>query len=244
MSGVLGGASSDAVASSPLPGDTGPKRIRIGGVVEATKLVSQTRPEYPPLARTARIQGVVRMDAIIATDGTIEELKVISGHPLLARAALDAVKQWRYQPTLLNGLPMEVATEIDVNFSLAGVGANTGGAGGTVDPDSGTASSPGGAASVSTTDHRSVTPPVPIYKPDPQYSEEARQAKIEGSVTLIITIDTHGDVTDCRVTKGLGKGLDEEAVKTVLTWKFKPALRNDVPVPVRVTVVVSFRLFR
>jgi protein TonB len=70
------------------------------------------------LARQARIQGTVKLEADISKDGTIENLKVISGHPLLIQAALDAVKQWRYQPTLLNGVAVEVVTTIDVNFTL------------------------------------------------------------------------------------------------------------------------------
>jgi protein TonB len=82
-------------------------------------LIFQPRFEYPALAKMARIQGVVRLEAVISRDGTIQSLKVISGHPLLIKAALDAVQRWRYQPTLLNGQPVEVATEIDVNFALA-----------------------------------------------------------------------------------------------------------------------------
>jgi protein TonB len=87
--------------------------------VESAKLIFAPKPEYPPLAKMARIQGTVRLDATISKDGTIQDLKVISGHPLLVRAALDAVQRWRYQPTLLNGDSVEVATEIDVNFTLA-----------------------------------------------------------------------------------------------------------------------------
>ena len=83
------------------------------------ELIFQPKPEYPPLAKMARIQGMVRLDAIISKDGTIQDLKVISGHPLLVKAALEAVQRWRYQPTLLNGDAVEVATEIDVNFTLA-----------------------------------------------------------------------------------------------------------------------------
>ena len=82
-------------------------------------MIFAAHPEYPPLAKMARIQGTVRLDAVISKDGTIQDLKVISGHPLLVRAALDAVQRWRYQPTLLNGDAVEVATEIDVNFTLA-----------------------------------------------------------------------------------------------------------------------------
>jgi TonB family protein len=88
-----------------------------------------------------------------------------------------------------------------------------------------------------------VSAPIPIYKPEPAYSEEARKAKYQGTVVLWIVVDAQGNVNDCRVVKPLGLGLDEKAVETVRTWKFKPALRNGAPVPVRVIVEVSFRLF-
>jgi TonB family protein len=88
-----------------------------------------------------------------------------------------------------------------------------------------------------------VSEPVPIYKPDPAYSEEARKAKYQGTVVLWIVVDASGAVQDCKVVKPLGLGLDEKAVETVKTWKFKPAMRSGSPVPVRVMVEVSFRLF-
>jgi protein TonB len=119
LGGVIGGALSSAPPPPPPPKPQTPKRIRVGGQVESAKVVFGPHPEYPPLAKMARIQGTVRLDAVISKDGTIQDLKVISGHPLLVRAAMDAVTRWRYQPTLLNGEPVEVATEIDVNFTLA-----------------------------------------------------------------------------------------------------------------------------
>jgi TonB family protein len=88
-----------------------------------------------------------------------------------------------------------------------------------------------------------VSAPIPIYKPEPAYSEEARKAKYQGTVVLWIVVDTQGNVTDPRVVRPLGLGLDEKALETVRTWKFKPALRNGSPVPVRVIVEVIFRLF-
>lgn len=88
-----------------------------------------------------------------------------------------------------------------------------------------------------------VSAPIPIYKPEPTYSEEARKAKFQGTVVLWIVVDASGQVTDVKVVKPLGLGLDEKAVEAVKTWKFKPALRNNAPVPVRVSVEVSFRLF-
>ncbi|MDX1979904.1 MAG: energy transducer TonB [Bryobacteraceae bacterium] len=95
-----------------------PQRIRVGGNVQSAKLVRQPKPVYPPLAKQARIQGTVRFQAIIGKDGTIQNLQLVSGHPLLVPSATDAVKQWVYQPTLLNGEPVEVVTQIDVNFTL------------------------------------------------------------------------------------------------------------------------------
>ena len=87
--------------------------------MSAARLIYQLKPEYPTLARMARIEGDVEFEAVISKAGTIEELKVLKGHPLLVQAALDAVRQWRYQPTLLNGEPVEVMTEITVNFRLS-----------------------------------------------------------------------------------------------------------------------------
>jgi protein TonB len=98
---------------------TQPMRIRVGGVVISAKLIYQPKLEYPELARMARTEGAVELEAVIGKDGTIEELKLLRGNPLLVNAALEAVRQWRYQPTLLNGEPVEVVTEITVNFKLA-----------------------------------------------------------------------------------------------------------------------------
>jgi protein TonB len=102
--------------SAPPP--TTPARIRVGGSVQAGKILRQVSPVYPALARQARISGQVRLEAIIAKNGKIENLQVLSGPPLLVQAALEAVRQWVYRPTLLNGDPVEVVTLIDVNFGL------------------------------------------------------------------------------------------------------------------------------
>ena len=116
IGGVIGGAGSTA---APPPPKVTPKRITVGGNVQAAHLVNRVQPVYPPLARQTRISGTVKLHAIIGKNGAVEQLQVVSGHPLLVQAALDAVRQWRYQPTLLNGEPVEVDTEIDVIFSLA-----------------------------------------------------------------------------------------------------------------------------
>ncbi len=115
IDGILRGAVPPAVAP-PRPAP--PVRIIVGGMVQQAKLINQVLPVYPPLARSARIQGTVRLEAIISKEGSIQNLRVLSGPPLLIKAAMDAVLQWRYQPTLLNGEPVEVQTTIDVVFHL------------------------------------------------------------------------------------------------------------------------------
>jgi len=104
-------------AEAPVPEP--PKQIEVGGRVQSAKLISQLKPSYPDLARRAGVQGVVRFTAVIGLDGRIRNLQLVSGHPLLVQAAGDSVKQWVYQPTELNGRPVEVITQIDVNFTLS-----------------------------------------------------------------------------------------------------------------------------
>ena len=93
--------------------------LRISHMSEGD-LIHKILPVYPPLARSARIQGQVVLQAVISKQGVIENLKVLAGHPMLAPAAIDAVRQWRYRPYVLNNEAVEVETQITVNFSLAG----------------------------------------------------------------------------------------------------------------------------
>jgi len=94
------------------------QRIRVGGNVQAAMAISAPKPVYPPAAKQARIQGVVRMNVIIGKDGTVQDLQVASGPPELVDSSLEAVRQWVYKPTLLNGNPVEVATVVDINYTL------------------------------------------------------------------------------------------------------------------------------
>jgi periplasmic protein TonB len=118
MGGVIGGI----ISSTPVavPKVATPQRVRVSAGVTSGLLVRRVQPNYPPLARQARIQGTVVLHAVISKDGSIENLTLVSGHPMLAPSAIDAVKQWKYKPYLLNGEPVEVDTEVQVNFTLAG----------------------------------------------------------------------------------------------------------------------------
>jgi protein TonB len=95
-----------------------PKQVMAGGTVKMARLIHRVEPQYPPLARQMRVSGTVELTGIIATDGRIRELKLLSGSPLLARAALEAVRQWVYEPTLLDGEPVELVATISVIFRL------------------------------------------------------------------------------------------------------------------------------
>jgi len=118
--GVLGGIIGGVGSALPPPPKATPSRIRVGGNVQSASLIRQVTPLYPPIAKTAHISGTVVLHAVIAKDGTIEELTYVSGPQLLMKNAMDAVKQWRYRPTLLNGEPVEVDTTISVVFTLGG----------------------------------------------------------------------------------------------------------------------------
>ena len=120
MGGVIGGIIGQTTAAPVVPRAVTPQRVRVSQGVSEGLLVHQVRPQYPPLARAARVQGAVVLQAVIGKDGSIQGLKLVSGHPMLAPAAIDAVKQWKYKPYFLNGEPVEVDTTIMVNFTLAG----------------------------------------------------------------------------------------------------------------------------
>jgi len=125
VGGPAAGAAGSALSgltppdTSLPPPPAGPlQRVRAGGLVAAPKLISKTTPVYPNVAKESRVQGTVRLGAIIDKDGSIANLTVISGPSLLIKPAMDAVKEWRYQPTILDGNPVEVETTVDVNFAL------------------------------------------------------------------------------------------------------------------------------
>ncbi len=119
--GQMGGVMGSIIGSNaPMPKVAAPTRIRVSqGVVSGLK-IKEVKPVYPAIAKTARVQGSVVLQAEISKEGTIQNLRVISGPPLLIQSALEAVKQWRYRPYILNGEPVEVETMVTVNFSLAG----------------------------------------------------------------------------------------------------------------------------
>jgi protein TonB len=119
VGGVLGGIIS-STAPVAVPKAATPQRIKVSSGVSTGLLIHKTLPLYPPLAKQARIQGAVVLQAVIGKDGSIENLHAVSGHPMLIQSAIDAVRQWKYKPYMLNGEAVEVDTQVTVNFTLAG----------------------------------------------------------------------------------------------------------------------------
>jgi periplasmic protein TonB len=119
IGGVIGGIINSANASVPKLVVAPPKRVRVSSGVVAGLIIKKVEPEYPAMAKTARIQGDVVLTAIISKEGAIENLQVESGHPLLIQSAIAAVKQWRYRPFFVSGEPVEVETRVVVTFRFA-----------------------------------------------------------------------------------------------------------------------------
>jgi protein TonB len=114
--GIVGGL--EAAPPPPPPPPPPPAPVRVGGAIRQPTKTKDVRPVYPPIAQSARVQGVVIIEAIIGPNGSVQEAKVLRSIPLLDAAALDAVKQWQYTPTLLNGIPVPVIMTVTVNFTL------------------------------------------------------------------------------------------------------------------------------
>jgi TonB family protein len=196
------------------------------------EVIHRVMPEYPPEAEAKGIQGKVVLDAVICKDGHVKILRTISGQPILARPAIEAVSQWIYDPARRNGEPIEVETEITVIFSL---------------PDK-----PG--EQIASAPQRPLRPPTIrvdgkiqskkiVYRLAPIYPPRAKQRHAEGTVMLRALIDKDGDVQALRFVSGPPL-LVQAAMDAVRRWKYKPTLRNGEPVTVETTIEVAFKLPR
>ena len=250
----LGSETHVSVTSSPAQAAAAPPSapqgpVRVSGGVMAGACVSCPEPPYPPDAKAAHLQGTVVMHAVIAKDGTVRDLNLISGQPMLQQAAQEAVRTWRYKPYMLGPDPTEVDTTITVNFSMTGTHPVP-----TCDPnkeDCGLytytygAPAPQASSAPGNVKHigGGVLPPVVIYMVKPEYIEEARAAKFSGNVLVSLIVDEKGMPTQVHVVRAAGMGLDEKAVEAVKQYKFKPATENGVPVSVDLNIEVNFQIF-
>ena len=209
---------------------------RVSSGTMASLAISQPPPSYPAEAKARHIQGTVVLKAIISKEGTVENLFVVSGPPELTMSAMDAVRQWKYKPYLLNGQPTEVETTINVHYTLAEPPAPGDGGHSSIgaSPDEGDVARIIGG---------SVSAPRLIYQVVPEYSDEAKTTKTQGIVLVHMVVDAQGFPDDVHVIRSLGHGLDEKAVEAVQQYRFKPAMEYGRPVPAQLNVEVNFRFF-
>ena len=216
-----------------LPPDLAGKKAGGGGGGGDRSPTPASKGAIPKFAKT---QLAPPMAVIPNTQAQLQVTPTLVGPPELKLPAMASNMAWG-DPQGVLGPPSNGPGTGGGIGSGEGTGIGSGKGGG-LGPGEGGGTG-GGAYSVG----GNVTAPIPIYKPDPPYSEEARKAKYQGTVVVLIVVDALGSVADARVVKPLGLGLDEKAIETIKTWKFKPGLKNGTPVPVRIMVEVSFRLF-
>lgn len=231
--------------------DTNSNARKVTPDVAQSLIEKRVAPTYPPLARQARIQGTVILDIIINQAGDVKDLKLVSGHPMLAPAAIEAVKQWKYRPYEENGEPLEIQTTVQVNFTLSDNPASGGVIGDgppgsspmqtIVDPvgicdDAGNNSLPK-RVRVSQGVMRSLL----ISKQAPVYPEQARSEHIEGTVLMAMEISRDGSV--CRILLISGHPLlAPAAIEAVKQWKYRPYILNGQPIEVETQAQVNFTL--
>jgi TonB family protein len=240
LAAVVALAPAAALAQSQEP-------IRVGGNVQAPERVKYVAPLYPAEAASARVTGIVILEAIVDPTGSVSDARVLKSIPVLDQAALDAVKQWRYTPTTLNGVPVPVILTVTVNFSLS---------------DTPTTEQLAGSMTAMNSSQQTITlAPVPadwkgatpvrvggnITAPErvkyvpPVYPAEAQQSKVQGIVIIEAVIDENGEVAATKVLKSVPV-LDDAALAAVSQWKYTPTHMNGVAVPVLMTVTVNFTL--
>jgi len=200
-------------------------------------LIRRVAPMYPPLARQARIQGSVILKIVINKDGDVRDVQLYSGHPMLAPAAIEAVKQWKYQPYTKDGEVVEVSTMVRVNFNIAGAPPAPAGAVGE-GPVIGTgATGLSGDVRASEAEMRTQR----IQQIDPVYPPGAIQEKVRGPVMLDVQVSPAGDVRNVMVVSG-DPILTAAAIEAVKQWRYRPFVVNGNPVAVVGMVRLHFTL--
>ena len=224
---------------APPASASNPVRVHFSGRVENAKLIHMVQPAYPQEAKEALISGTVVLHAVIAQDGSVQQLEYVSGPEELKQAALDAVGQWKYQPTMLNGEPVAVNTTINVVFTLDKSSADQ-------PPSAAQADQQAPATKAALAPHPmrirvggSVQQTSLIRQVPPHYPPVAKTAHVSGTVILHIIVSTDGSVEQVDFVSG-PLLLRQAAVDAVKQWKYRPTLLNGQPVEVDTTVQVVF----
>ena len=230
-------------ASTPPAGPT--SGASTDGQIVPGRLVHKVDPKYPKQARKNKTGGRVVLDAMIEKNGNVTNVSIMSGELVLADAALDAVRQWSFEPYTQSGQPVQVHQQLTFEFGPhTKIGELTKPLPPpTLRPNNFSHDLDSDTEEVFQAVGHGVTPPRRIYAPDPPYDENAKKAMYQGTCLLSLIVGSNGQPRDIRVTRGLGKGLDAKAVEAVNTWRFEPGTKDGKPVPVRIVVEVVFHLY-
>ncbi len=234
----------------PAPPSSNKKliKVKVSEAVANAFVIRRVPPKYPDEARQARIQGTVVVEVVVDIDGNVKDVRLISGHPLLAPAAIDAVRQWKFKPYLLNREPVELDSLLTVPFSLKDADGNatndssapappeTSDATGVLgDTPSGPPESP---AHPRVRVSLGVSAGLLIHKVDPEFPPGTEGA--EQPVFLKVKIDKDGRVESAEFSKG-DQRLAEAAIAAVKQWRYKPYLLNGAPIEIETMVAVDFK---
>lgn len=221
-----------------------------GGVSDSVTIVPgrltyDPLPKYPEDAAKPHTEGDVLLDATISKDGKVTSIGIDAGDLVLADAAVDAVREWKFEPYTKTGNSVEVWQTLEFHFAPD----QTSAALTTPLPPPLLATSPihiprlKPTHSVETVVGGEVTPPKATWAPDPEYTKTAKDAKREGFCVLSLIVGADGKPHDIHVVRAIGFGLDAKAVATVSGWRFEPGTKNGVPVDTFATIEVNFHLY-
>jgi TonB family protein len=240
LAAVVALAPAAALAHSQEP-------VRVGGNVQAPERVKYVAPLYPAEAKSSRVTGIVILEALVDATGSVSDARVLKSIPELDQAAMDAVRQWRYSPTTLNGVPVPIVLTVTVNFSLSDTP--------TAEQLAGSMTAMNSALQTMTSapvpsDWKgappvrvggNIAPPERVKYVPPSYPVDAQQARVSGIVIIEAVIDESGEVAASKVLKSVPM-LDDAALAAVSQWKYTPTFLNGAAVPVVMTVTVNFSL--
>jgi TonB family protein len=220
--------------------------VRVGGGIAPPTKIRNVSPVYPPDALAARAAGVVIIEAVVGEDGKVRDTRVLRSVPMLDAAATEAVKQWEFTPTLLNGQAVPVVMTVTVNFTTDGVaGGLKAGSGFDAPPPPPPPPPPPGAKELSDPAAvrvgGSIRPPAKITNVNPVYPPEAKDARVQGVVILDILIGEDGRVENAKILRSIPL-LDQAAIDAVTQWVFTPTTINGEAKKVIMTATVNFTL--
>lgn len=227
----------------PLSADVGGTLVRVGKDITEPTQIKYVAPVYPEIARRARVSGVVILEITIDPTGVVSNAKVLRPVALLDQAAVDAVKQWRFTATTVNGVAVPVLMTVAVNF---GVADSTPTIAATASPSA----LPFEINAITTTSAvvsgqpvrvgGDIKEPKKIRSVAPVYPLDAQTAHLQGTVIMEAVLDVYGSVSDVKLLRSAHETLDIAAVNAVRQWKFMPTTVNGMPVSVIMTVTVTF----